>query len=319
MSEPSAGKPLTSPSGVYGSVSEQKLPRVTLRTLHQMAQRNEPFACLACYDAATARWLERAGVHVLLAGDSAAQVVLGHERTVDAPLDYMIQITAALKRGAPSRLVMADMPFLSFAVDDAESVRNAGRFVREGMADVVKVEASASHAALVKRMAGAGIPVCAHVGLRPQRVGVTGGYRAEGRTADDARRIIDDAVALEDAGAVLLLVEAVPDEVTQGLLSATSVPLIGIGAGPACHGQILVVNDLLGLTDAPPRFVDPVASLGEAIRDAGAEWVRRVADRRIGGSRYVMPETEAERLDREGRGGNARPGSGAEPEGPDRR
>jgi len=297
MSDPVADRPLTSPSGVYGTMADEKARAVTLRTLYRMAQRNEPFSCLACYDAATARWLERAGVHVLLAGDSAAQVVLGYERTIDAPLDFMIHITAAIKRGAPSRLIMADMPFLSVTVDTAEAIRNAGRFMREGLADVVKVESDGSHVDLVRHMTSAGIPVCAHVGLKPQHVGLKGGYRAEGRTADDARRIIDDAHALEQAGAVLLLVEAVPDEVIAGMLEATSIPIIGIGAGPACHGQILVVNDLIGLTDNPPRFVDPVAALGPAIRDAGAEWVRRVSKRRIGGTRYVMPETEAERLE----------------------
>src|SRR5690606_28844782 len=155
-------------------------------------------------------------------------------------------------------------------------------------ADIVKMEMDASFAPLVAKMARAGIPVCAHIGLKPQHVLKAGGYVAAGRTAEDARRVVADAVALERAGAVVLLVEAVPEEVTRRIMEETTVPLIGIGAGTACHGQILVVQDLLGMTDRPPRFAEAVAQLGPAIQDAGGEWVRRVAARNIGGSGYSM-------------------------------
>lgn len=269
---------------------------VTLRTIRSMAGRGVPFACLTAYDATTARWLERGGVHVLLVGDTAAEVVLGFERTTDMPLDLAIALTAAVKRGAPRTLVMADMPFGSYHENDAQAVRNAARFMTEGLADVVKMEADASFATTVERLTRAGVPVCGHVGCRPQTVAVSGGYRIAGRTAADARRVVADAVALERAGAVLLLVEAVPDEVTAAIMAATSVPLIGIGAGTACHGQVLVVQDLLGLTDSPPRFAEAVAELGPAVRDAASAWVRRVGERDIGGRRYVMDEGEAERL-----------------------
>jgi 3-methyl-2-oxobutanoate hydroxymethyltransferase len=261
-----------------------------------MADRDEPFACLAAYDFTTARWLERAGVHLLLAGDSAANVVLGFDSTVHAPLDFLVTITAAIKRGAPRTLVMADMPFLSYHLSTEDALRNAGRFMTEGTADCVKVEADASFAPVVRAMTRAGIPVCAHVGSRPQTAAVTSGPKAAGRTAADARRIVKDAKALEDAGAALLLIEAVPEEVTAEVLDRTSVPLIGIGAGSACHGQILVVNDLLGLTDRPPRFADPVSDFGPRIRAAGEEWVRRVATRSIGGRGYVMQPGEADDL-----------------------
>lgn len=255
-----------------------------------MAERGEPFACLTAYDATTARWLERGGVHVLLAGDSAAQVVLGFERTVDMPLDFAIQMTAAIKRGAPNTVVMGDMPFMSYHASADEAVANAGRFVRDGLADVVKIEADASFAPLVERMTRAGIPVCAHIGFRPQTTAIEGVPTAAGRTQDAAGAIVEDAVALERAGAVLLLIEAVPPEVTGRVLDATRVPLIGIGAGTACHGQILVVQDLLGMSDRAPRFAEPVAALGEAVRQAGAEWVRRVGERAIGGQTYRMRE-----------------------------
>jgi 3-methyl-2-oxobutanoate hydroxymethyltransferase len=255
---------------------------VTIKTLRRMAAAGEPFACLTCYDATTARWLERAGVHVLLVGDTAAEVILGFRRTIDMPLDVLVALTAATKRGAPSRVVMADMPFMSYQADRADALRNAGRFLTEGLADVVKIEADASHADLVADLTRAGIPVCGHVGSRPQLAALTGGYAAAGRTPEQARQIVQDAAALERAGAVLLLVEAVPERVTQEVLAATSVPLIGIGAGPACHGQVLVLQDLLGMTDSPPVFAEPLARLGPAIQAAAEEWTRRVSRREVG-------------------------------------
>ena len=270
--------------------------RITLKTLRRMAERGEPFACLTAADASTARWLARGGVHLLLMPDSAAETVLGFERTIFMPLDLSIALTAAVKRGAPDVVVMGDMPFLSYQASDEDAIRNAGRYLTEAHADIVKMEMDASFAPLVTKMARAGLPVCAHVGLKPQHVLKAGGYVAAGRTAADAQRVVDDAVALEQAGAVMLLVEAAPDEVTERIVEETSVPLIGIGAGTACHGQILVVQDLLGITDRPPRFAEPVAALGSAIMSAGAEWVRRVAERNIGGGRYVMPPAESERF-----------------------
>ena len=283
------------PADKPGAVPDPERKAITLRTLARMAERNEPFACLACYDATTARWLERSGVHLLLAGDSAAQVVLGFDRSIDAPLDFLVTITAALKRGAPNTVVMADMPFLSYHASSEQAMTNAGRFMTEGKADIVKLEADHTFAGLVDRMTRAGIPVCAHVGFRPQTTGLKGVPTAAGRTEAELKAIVDDAVALEEAGAVMLLVEAVPPEVTRAILGKTSVPLIGIGAGPDAHGQILVVNDLLGLTDRPPRFADPVAAVGPDIQRAGAEWVKRVAGRSIGGQTYTMrPESAAE-------------------------
>ncbi len=269
---------------------------VTIRTLRDMAERGEAFACLTCYDATTARILARAGVPVLLVGDTAAEVILGYTRTIDMPLEVLLALTAAVKRGAPNQHVMGDMPFMSYQADEAEAIRNAGRFMTEGLADSVKVEADASFAPLIGKMARAGIPVCAHVGSRPQLAALKGGYGAAGRTAAEANQIVADAVALEQAGAVLLLVEAVPDEVTKRILEKTSVPLIGIGAGEQCHGQVLVLHDLLGLTDTPPRFAEPAAKLGPVVQQAAEQWVQRVKDRQIGGRRYTMPPAEADKL-----------------------
>jgi len=265
---------------------------VTLRTLRRMARERAPFACLTCYDATTARWLAQAGVHVLLVGDTAAEVVLGFDSTVHMPLDVAIALTAGVKRGAPRTLVMADMPFMSYQADDAEALRNAGRFLTEGLADIVKLEADASFAPLVRKMTRVGVPVCGHVGSLPQRSGLTGGYTSRGRSAADAQRIVDDAKALEGAGAVMLLVEAVPPQVAAWIVEEASVPVIGIGAGPACHGQILVLQDLLGMTPWQPRFATPVARLGEAIATAARTWVQRVAQREASAHAYELAPGE---------------------------
>jgi len=274
---------------------------VTIRTIRELVARGEPFACLTCYDATTARWLQRAGVHVLLVGDTAAEVILGYERTIDMPLEVLIALTAGVKRGAPRAMVMADMPFMSYQADEAEAIRNAGRFMTAGLADVVKIEADATFAPLVAKMTRAGIPVCGHIGSRPQQAGLSGGYGAAGKTAEEAERILGDAVSLQQAGAVMLLLEAVPDEVARRVMAVAKAPVIGIGAGTECHGQVLVLQDLLGLTDAPPRFAEPVASLGPVIQRAAAEWIARVRGGRIGGRRYSMSKGEAEKLRHAGR------------------
>jgi 3-methyl-2-oxobutanoate hydroxymethyltransferase len=272
---------------------------VTLRTLQRMAAAGEPFACLTCYDATTARWLQRAGVPVLLVGDTAAEMILGFRRTIDMPLDVLLALTAAVKRGAPQTLVMGDMPFMSYQAGEAEAIKNAGRFLTEGKADVVKVEADESFAPLIAKMTRAGVPICGHVGSRPQLSSLKGGYGAAGRTAEDATQIVRDAVAMERAGCVLLLIEAVPDEVTAQVLESVRIPVIGIGAGTACQGQVLVIQDLLGLTDHAPRFAEPTAQLGPEIRRAAEEWVIRVREGRVGGRRYTMQRGEAERFRQE--------------------
>ncbi len=271
-------------------------PPTTIRTLRRMMAKGEPFACLTCYDATTARWLEQAGVHLLLVGDTAAEVILGFDSTIHMPLEVAIALTAATKRGAPNTVVMADMPFMSYQADDAEAIRNAGRFLTEGLADIVKLEADASQADLVRKMARAGIPICGHVGSKPQQAALSGGYTSKGRTPEDADRVVADAIALEEAGAVMLLVEAVPAEVAERILEATNVPLIGIGAGPAPHGQILVTQDLLGLTTWQPGFANPVASLGVEIQRAAEEFVDRVASRSVTAHRYEMKMTPSMKI-----------------------
>jgi 3-methyl-2-oxobutanoate hydroxymethyltransferase len=267
----------------------ERRPAVTLKSLRGMSARGEAFACLTCYDATTARWLARAGVHLLLVGDTAAQMVLGLARTIDMPLDVLLALTAGVKRGAPETVVMGDMPFMSYHADEPSAIRNAGRFLTEGQADIVKLEADASFAPLVEKLTRAGIPVCGHVGSKPQRAALTSGYVSGARTPREAEQVVEDAVALERAGAVMLLVEAVPDAVTTSLLEATSVPVIGIGAGPACHGQVLVLQDLLGLSERPPHFAPAMGQVGDAIVAAAQRWIHAVHQRNLHSPDRIAP------------------------------
>ena len=269
---------------------------ITLRDLFRTAKAGGRFSCLTCYDATTARWLEKAGVEVLLVGDTAAEMILGYASTVHAPLDFMVMITAAVKRGAPSRVVMADMPFMSYQADDAEALRNAGRFMTEGNADCVKIEADRTFAPLVEKMARAGIPVVAHVGSRPQQAKMKGGYVSTGRSAETALRVLHDAAALEAAGASMILVEACPAEVTQMVVERATVPVIGCGAGAACHGQVVVLNDLLGLTHWQPAFAKPLAAVGTEVERAAKLWRERVRDGELGEHPYTIAPDELARL-----------------------
>ncbi|MCE9619968.1 MAG: 3-methyl-2-oxobutanoate hydroxymethyltransferase [Planctomycetes bacterium] len=269
---------------------------VTLRTLARMAREQKRFACLTCYDATTARWLDRAGIEVLLVGDTAAEVILGHTATIHAPLDFMIEITAAVKRGAPRRVVMADMPFLSYQCEPDQAIRNAGRFLTQGMADCVKMEVDRSFAPLVERMARAGIPVVAHVGSRPQQAKLKGGYFSAGRTAEEAVRIVADASALEAAGAGMLLVEACPPEVTQLIVERATIPVIGCGAGASCHGQVVVLQDILGMSEWQPAFARPMAAVGKAIESGAAAFADLVRSGKLPGTTYRMEAAEQEKL-----------------------
>lgn len=269
---------------------------LTLRDLGRMAKSGAKFSCLTCYDATTARWLEKSGLEVLLVGDTAAEMILGYSSTINAPLDFMVTITAAVKRGAPSRIVMADMPFMSYQADDAEAIRNAGRFMTEGNADCVKLELDRSFAPLVEKLARAGIPVVAHIGSRPQQAKMKGGYTSAGRSAESALRILHDAAALEAAGASMLLIEACPAEVAELVVERATVPVIGCGAGTACHGQVVVLNDLLGLTHWQPAFARPLAAVGVEIERAARVWRDRVRDGDLGEHPYTIAPDELARL-----------------------
>ena len=288
-------KPSLAGSPESGAMTPTRRP-VTLRTICTFVERGEKFACLTCYDATTARWLERAGVPLLLVGDTASEMILGQPGTIHAPLDFLLTLTAAVKRGAPKTLVMGDMPFMSYQADDAEALRNAGRFLTEGRADAVKLEVDRSFVELIEKMARAGIPAVAHIGARPQQSKRGGGYRSVGRTANEAKSLVADAVALEAAGATMLLIEAAPNEVSQRIVEKTSIPVIGCGAGTACHGQIVVLHDLLGLTDWQPSFAKPITRLGEPLVAAVTRWIEMVRESDLGEHPYRMSPDEVKKL-----------------------
>lgn len=271
---------------------------VTIRSLKRMVDASEPFACLTAYDALTASLLQKAGVPVLLVGDTAAEVILGLPSTIHAPLDFMITLTAAVKRGAPDCWVIGDMPFMSYQISDEQGVQNAGRFLVEGHADAVKLEVDLSYVSLVSRMARAGIPVIAHMGSKPQHSSRHGGYYSDGRTASDALRLIEEAVAFEDAGASMLLIEAVPEVVSRRVIDSVSIPVIGCGAGNSCHGQIVVTQDLTGMTEWQPPFAQPIAPIAESLHNVASHWIDRVSRRAHGEHPYRMRSGEMERLDR---------------------
>lgn len=250
--------------------------RLRVSHLRDRKQRRERFAVLTAYDATMAGLLERAGVDVLLVGDSVATAVLGYDTTLPVTLDVMIHHTAAVVRGTERALVVADMPFLTYQVTPSEAVRNAGRLLKDAGAAAVKVEGGESVLDVVRRLVDVGIPVMGHLGVLPQSVNQQSGYRQRGRDPREAERIFNDARALQDAGAFAVVLEAIPSELAAKITAALDVPTIGIGAGPDCDGQILVVSDLLGLHDKVPPFAKKYANLAEVVVNAARAFVADV-------------------------------------------
>ena len=244
-----------------------KLP---LPELAEMKRRGEKIVMVTAYDAPGARFAEDAGVDVILVGDTAAMVVLGHEgTTVPVTMDEMLFLTRTVTRAARHPIVIGDMPFGSYQVSDEDALRNAIRFVKEGGADAVKLEGAGPSVSRARAIAEAGIAVMGHVGLTPQSATKLGGFKTQGKTAEQARHLVEDALALEEAGCFSVVLEAVPSPVAAEITRRLSVPTIGIGAGRECDGQVLVYHDLLGLTEGHlPRFVKRYANLSREIRDA---------------------------------------------------
>jgi 3-methyl-2-oxobutanoate hydroxymethyltransferase len=256
--------------------------RLPLTELAEMKARGERIVMVTAYDYPSGRLADAARIDVVLVGDSAAMTVLGHDSTVPASMDEMIVLTRAVTRGARRPLVIADMPFGSFQVSDAEAVANAIRFVKEAGADAVKLEGAGPSLSRAQAIVGAGIPVMGHIGLTPQSATALGGFKAQGRTADQARRLVDDARALEAAGCFSIVLEAVPAPVADEITGHLTVPTIGIGAGGGTDGQVLVWHDLLGLYDGQsPRFVKQYADLASVIRDAVSAYADDVREHRF--------------------------------------
>ena len=260
--------------------------RIRVPDLKEKKKRGEKIAVLTAYDATMARLLERAGIDVLLVGDSLGMVVLGYETTLPVTLDAMVHHTAAVSRGASRALVVADMPFLTFQVSVTEAVRNAGRLIQEGGAAAVKIEGGAAVVDVAQRLVEIGIPVMGHLGLLPQSVHQLGGYRQQARLEQDAEKLIADARALEQAGVFAIVLESIPAEVARETTAALAIPTIGIGAGPHCDGQVLVSYDALGLFNGVvPPFVKQYARLGEQVVAAAKAYAEEVRD-----GRFPAPE-----------------------------
>ena len=260
LTEFSAGAPLAQ--------GGHSLPKVTMPALSEMKRQGKPISALTAYDYATARLVDEAGIDLILVGDSLAMVVLGHENTLAITVDEMLHHTRAVRRGVHRALVVADMPFGSYHGTIGEGVANAVRFLKEAGAEAVKIEGP--RVELVRALVAAEVPVVGHLGLTPQSVHRMGGYRVQARTAEAARRLEADALALVHAGASAIVLEGVPREAAAAITAALPVPTIGIGAGPECDGQILVFHDLVNLTFAPPakfvrRYGDASALLRSAI------------------------------------------------------
>jgi 3-methyl-2-oxobutanoate hydroxymethyltransferase len=269
-----------------------KLP---LTELVEMKRRGERIAMVTAYDAPSARLADASGADIILVGDSAAMVMLGQDSTVPATVDEMLVLTRAVTRGARRPLVVADLPFGSFQVSDTSALENAIRFVKEAEAEAVKLEGGGATLSRVNAIVGAGIPVMGHIGLTPQSATMLGGFKAQGRTADKAIRLYEDALALEAAGCFAIVLEAVPAAVATRITEALTIPTIGIGAGAGCDGQVLVWHDLLGLYEGhAPRFVKQYADLASEIRRALEAYVTEVRSGSFPEEQhtYSIPEDE---------------------------
>ena len=249
--------------------------------LREMKRRGEPIAVLTAYDAVIAGLFERAGVDVILVGDSVGMAMLGYSSTIPVTVDMMIHHTQAVVRGTSRVLVVADMPFLAAQVSVADAVVNAGRLIQEGGAAAVKIEGGQPIIETVRRLVDVGIPVMGHLGLQPQSVHQLGGYRRRAVEPEDAERLLQEARALEGAGAFALVLESIPADVAAMATRLLSIPTIGIGAGPSCDGQVLVGQDMLGLSSAVPSFVRQYARLAQTIDTAATTYVRDVKDGRF--------------------------------------
>jgi 3-methyl-2-oxobutanoate hydroxymethyltransferase len=276
--------------------------KLSLPGLVEMKRRGEKIVMVTVYDAPGARIAEEAGLDVLLVGDSAAMVVLGHESTLPITLDEMVLLTRAVVRGAPGTLVVSDLPFGTYLVSDAEAVASAVRLVKEGGADLVKLEGAGGRLSRVRAVVEAGIPVMGHLGLTPQSATMLGGYKAQGRTAEAARHLVASATALEEAGCCAIVLDAMPAVVASAITDRVGVPTIGIGAGAGCDGQVLVWHDLLGVSDgSPARFVRQYAALRGETRRALEAYAADVRSGAFPETRhtYAMSDDERARFELE--------------------
>ncbi len=273
----------------------ERIKPIRAPDLKEKKRRGEKIAMLTAYDATMARLLDRAGIDVLLVGDSLGMVILGHDTTVPVTLEETLHHTRAVSRGARRALVVADMPFLTYQVGVTEAVRNAGRLIQQGRAAAVKLEGGRSALEVTERLVEVGIPVMGHLGLLPQSVHQLGGFRRQAADQPSAERLIEDAHNLETAGAFAVVLESIPEEVGRAVTTELTIPTIGIGAGPHCDGQVLVSYDALGLFDEfVPPFVKQYAQLGAEIVSAAQAYAEDVRTSRFPASRRDSSPSLAE-------------------------
>jgi 3-methyl-2-oxobutanoate hydroxymethyltransferase len=278
----STQKGATTRNDLKGSASGVSHPgesasKVTTRTVVEMKHAGEKISMLTAYDYTMARILDQAGIDVLLVGDSASNVMAGHDTTIPMTLEQMIYHTSSVVRGVDRALVIADMPFMSYQVTGREALRNAGRLMKEAGAHAVKLEGGLAVVDTVKRIVDAGIPVMGHLGLTPQSIYQFGTYKVRAKEQDEAQRLLDDAKRLEEAGAFGIVLEKIPASLAEKVTKSVGVPTIGIGAGAACDGQVLVVHDMLGLNHGfSPRFLRRYADLHEVMTGAVKQYIADV-------------------------------------------
>lgn len=273
--------------------------KVTVRTLQQKKGRAEPISMITAYDYAMAMAVERAGIDVLLVGDSLGMVVLGYDTTLPVTMEDMLHHCKAVRRGAKTPLLLGDMPFMSFQVSVAEAVRNAGRFLQEAGMDGVKLEGGRERLPVVEAIVSAGIPVLGHLGLTPQSVHQLGGFRTQAQTASAGKRLLEDAHLLQESGCFAIVLEAIPAQLAQYVSQQLQIPTIGIGAGVGCDGQVLVIHDLLGMFDRfTPKFVQKYAHLHQQMGEALGQYKKDVESRIFPGDQHSswMKEEEWQKL-----------------------
>lgn len=271
----------------------------TMTDFRSVKEKDEKIVMMTAYDYPSARLCQEAGVDIILVGDSLGMVVLGYDSTVPVTMADMIHHTRAARRGAPDTFILTDMPFMTYQISPAQALENAARLVQDGGCEGVKVEGGQEIAEQVRAMVRAGIPVCAHVGLTPQSVTALGGYKVQGRTADAARKLLDDALALQDAGAFMVVLECIPGQLAKLVSARLSIPTIGIGAGNHCDGQVLVFHDALGLFERfTPKFVKRFALLGREARAGLDRYIHEVREGLFPGPEhsFSMNEDELQRL-----------------------
>lgn len=262
--------------------------KVSIIDLQNKKAKGRPMTMMTAYDYPTAQMVDRAGIDMILVGDSLAMVVLGYENTVSVTMEEMLHHCRAVARGAKHPLLVGDMPFMSYHVSVPQAVENAGRLLKEGNMDVVKLEGGKERAEVVRAIVRAGIPVMGHIGLTPQTISMLGGFRVQGKSVDAALSVIDDALALEEAGCFAMVVEGVPDRVAALITERVAIPTIGIGAGKHCDGQVLVLHDMLGMFDRfTPKFVKKYASFFETGTKALQDYIAEVENGTFPGAEHI--------------------------------